>query len=68
MNCQFCDPEVRSKETFYENQTNIALVNIKPAVEGHVLLIPKRHVQHFTELAEKEISGMFSSVKKIYKY
>ena len=67
MNCLFCDPEVRRKETFYEDSTNIALVNIKPAVEGHVLLVPKRHVQNFTELTEKEISDMFSSVKKIYK-
>ena len=64
--CVFCDPEVREKEAFYEDETNIALVNIKPAVEGHILLMPKRHVESFIELTEKEAADMFSSVEKIY--
>lgn len=64
--CVFCDPDVRRKEAFYEDETNIALINIKPAVEGHVLLMPKRHVEGFIELTEKEVADMFSSVRKIY--
>ena len=64
--CIFCDPEIRKKETFYETKKCIAIVDIKPIVSGHVLIIPKRHVEKFVELTEEEIVDIFSSVKNVY--
>ncbi len=64
--CVFCDPEIRKKETFYESKKCIAIVNIKPVVAGHILIIPKRHVEKFIELTEEEIADMFGSVKNVY--
>ena len=66
MNCIFCDPEIRKKETFYESKKSLAIVDIKPVVQGHVLIIPKRHVEKFVELTEEEIVDIFSSVKIAY--
>ncbi len=66
MKCIFCDPKIRKKETFYESKECIAIVDIKPVVQGHVLIIPKRHVEKFVELTEEEIVDIFSSVKNVY--
>ncbi len=64
--CVFCDPKIREKETFYESKKCIAIVNIKPVVPGHILIIPKRHVEKFVELTEQEIVDMFGSLKNVY--
>ncbi len=64
--CVFCDPDVRKKESFYQNEKSIAMIDIKPVVPGHVLIIPKRHVEKFVELTEEEIVDMFNSVKNVY--
>jgi len=64
--CIFCDPVIRKKETFYESKKCIAIVNIKPVVAGHILIIPKRHVEKFVELTEEEIVDIFGSLKNVY--
>ena len=64
--CIFCNPKIRKKETFYESNRCIAIVNIKPVVAGHILIIPKRHAEKFVELTEEEIADMFGSVKNVY--
>ena len=64
--CVFCDPEVRRKESFYQSEKSIAIIDIKPVLPGHVLVIPKRHVERFVELTEEEIVDMFNSVKNVY--
>ncbi len=66
MNCPFCDPKTREAQTFYQNNSVYCMPSIRPAVPGHVLVIPKRHVERFEDLEEKEILDIFESVKKVY--
>ena len=66
MNCPFCDPGIREAQTFYQNKTIFCMPTIRPVVPGHILVIPKRHVESFTDLNEKEIIDVFDSMKKVY--
>ena len=43
------------------------IVNLKPVVPGHVLVIPKRIVKRFAELSAEEVSDMFLSAQEIGK-
>ncbi len=67
MNCPFCDPKVRLENSFYENSRSLCLANIKPVVPGHVLIIPKRHVESFDEIEESEVVDIFLSLRKVYQ-
>jgi len=41
------------------------LVNIKPILPGHVLVIPYRVVRRLTDLTTEEITDLFTTVQKV---
>ena len=52
MDCLFCkitSGEIPSK-TIYENEHVKAIMDINPTSNGHILIIPKKHVTDFTEM------------------
>jgi bis(5'-adenosyl)-triphosphatase len=52
--CPFCKPEIRNL-SFYENSKFIAIYNIAPILPGHTLVIPKKHLISFFDLADKDL-------------
>jgi bis(5'-adenosyl)-triphosphatase len=54
-------------QVFYQTPLCFALVNIKPVVPGHVLVIPFRKVDRLTDLHQDEVSDLFSTVQKVQK-
>ncbi len=63
--CAFCNEEVLNAQTFYEGKGARAIVDYKPAVDGHVLVIPNRHVERFEQLSPEEIAEMGEIIKKV---
>jgi histidine triad (HIT) family protein len=63
--CAFCDEKVLEAQVFYEGDLVLALCTHKPVVDGHCLIIPKRHVERFERLSDKEILEMAHVIKKI---
>ena len=64
MECAFCSEAILKIEKFYEDESFIAIYNIKPVVKGHCLVIPKRHVESMLELNEKEREDFISFSNK----
>ncbi|KAG8964452.1 hypothetical protein FRC03_001768 [Tulasnella sp. 419] len=52
-------------QTFFRSKLSYAIVNLKPIVPGHVLVIPNRVVPRLSDLTHDEISDLFNSVAKI---
>ena len=52
-------------QVFYETPLSYALVNIKPILPGHTLVIPFRRVQRLTDLTPPEISDLFTLVQRV---
>jgi histidine triad (HIT) family protein len=67
MDCAFCDSEVLNRQVFYRGRVAIGLVTYKPAVRGHVLVIPKRHVLSFHELTGEELSEIQEIVQRVHE-
>lgn len=65
--CAFCKQSVLDNQKFYEDDLVIALFNYKPALKGHSLIIPKRHVQSFNELTNEEALRITQIIKKVHK-
>lgn len=63
--CPFCDPKVLLNQTIYEDDLSVILISFKPMMEGHSLIIPKRHVERYEELTEKEILSIHEMTKKL---
>jgi histidine triad (HIT) family protein len=59
--CVFCDiAEGRAPAYIVgENGLASALLDIQPLSAGHCLVIPRRHVQRWDDLAENEVDAVF---------
>ena len=59
-NCTFCNIEKTADKSriVYQDDTWIAIYDNYPVSEGHVLLIPKRHVETFFNLNMIELGSL----------
>ncbi|MFA6324969.1 MAG: HIT domain-containing protein [Candidatus Paceibacterota bacterium] len=66
-NCIFC--KIIKKEIpcerIYENKNFLVFLDIKPVSDGHILIIPKKHIVWMQEADDKTISDIFKLSKKI---
>ena len=66
-NCIFC--KIIKKEIpyekIYEDANFLAFLDIKPVSDGHLLIIPKKHVVWMQEVDDETISGIFKLTKKL---
>lgn len=63
--CAFCDRQLIEAQTFYQGNEVIGMTTHKPAVKGHVLIIPIRHAERFEELTSSEIAEIGEAIKKV---
>jgi diadenosine tetraphosphate (Ap4A) HIT family hydrolase len=59
--CVFCD--LKDKYILFEKEGLVVTVNIFPYIDGHLLVIPRRHVESFKQLTKKEIMTNFELTK-----
>lgn len=67
MNCLFCDIIKGNVESFkiYEDDLVIAILDAYPDVNGHTLIIPKKHYKDFKELDDEIILHMNKVAKQL---
>ena len=69
---QFGQHSIHINQTFYETESTLALVNLKPIVPGHVLIIPRRCVSRFHLLDSTEVADLWTTAQfvgqRIEKY
>jgi len=61
MDCIFCkigNKELPSK-VLYEDELVMVIMDINPLVDGHVLIIPKKHYTDYLELDQRIITHIF---------
>lgn len=66
-NCIFCKlvaGEVPNY-TVFENDIFLAFLDVFPHAMGHTVIVPKRHVNNFTELSDEEMARLLGVVKRV---
>ena len=65
--CIFCDIIETAESAFivYENSRAIVFLDKHPINVGHVLVVPKHHVESFYELDENSFIGLMLVVRRI---
>lgn len=64
--CPFCRPEIIERQSYYEDDRVIGLYTHKPCVDGHCLIIPKRHVERYEDLTDEEVLNISQLIKKTH--
>ncbi|KAG9007808.1 hypothetical protein FRB94_001708 [Tulasnella sp. JGI-2019a] len=54
-----------TRQVFFRTALSYGVVNLKPIVPGHVLVVPNRVVHRLSDLTHEEVSDLFGSVQKI---
>lgn len=60
--CPFCEPE--ADRVWFDNDLGIVLRDAFPLTQGHVLVVPRRHVARIAELSENEQAALWALVMK----
>lgn len=61
MSCKFCDMPA----TIFEDDISLAFLDHKPLFPGHVLLIPKQHVETLSDLPAEQVGPFFANVQRL---
>lgn len=62
--CRFCDEVYQKERCEIENSLFYANFDGNPVTNGHMKIMPKRHVLHFFDLTDKEILACYDLLKK----
>ncbi|KAI8052364.1 bis-triphosphatase-like protein [Syncephalis plumigaleata] len=54
-----------TSQIFFASRLSYGIVNLKPLVPGHVLVVSKRNVPRLAELTGDEVADLFQSAQKI---
>lgn len=67
MNCLFCKIVNGEEKSFklYEDEKVIAILDTYPTVDGHTLIIPKKHYADFKELDLEIINHIYKVAKNL---
>ena len=62
--CPFCAP-ARERVRFASAPGVAALVNLKPILQGHSLIVPERHAERLIDLAPDEVAALAAFARRI---
>jgi histidine triad (HIT) family protein len=62
--CRIIKGEIPSYKV-YEDDNNLAFLDIAPVNQGHVLVIPKKHYKNIEEISEEDLARLINVVKKV---
>ncbi len=63
--CVFCHKEQIVTDFVYEDELVMAFMDMDPINEGHVLIVPKQHVDTIVELSDDMLTAIMNVAKKI---
>jgi len=62
--CQISQKKIPSS-IVYEDENFVAFLDIRPANKGHVLVIPKKHIEDLLSLSEEQTKELFAVVQRV---
>ena len=63
----FANINIPPPQIFFSQRNVVGLVNLKPAVPGHVLICPRRHVQRIKDLEANETIELWLGMAEIQR-
>jgi len=61
-NCRFCKIIKKKEDMVFENDDIYVMINQNPYKEGHVMILPKKHVVDLRGLDEKTLKKFYKTI------
>ena len=65
MTCQLCEAINEKYRIFKENKSAFAMIIIEPLLEGHSLILPKRHITDLKSLTAEESKDLHELILEV---
>ncbi|MEK6915001.1 MAG: HIT family protein [Nanoarchaeota archaeon] len=65
MQCGLCEAQQENYRIIEENEDTFSIIPTSPLKLGHIMILPKRHVEKISELSGKELKNFFQLVEKL---
>jgi histidine triad (HIT) family protein len=65
--CSFCESAVLQNQNIYEDSQVVVLYDHKPIIQGHCLVIPKRHVERLEDITAEEMVSIHKALACLYE-
>ena len=62
--CKLANGEIPTKKVF-EDEVVTVFMDAKPNTNGHMLIVPKKHIEDFTEIDDATLAHIHSVAKKM---
>ncbi|GEM_PF-776491 len=62
--CNLCKELATGTHVIIETRYVFSLVNLRPLKEGHIMVLPKRHVESFDALTKEEAKEIFEVIEE----
>ena len=62
--CKLANGEIPTRKVF-EDEVVTVFMDAKPNTDGHMLVVPKKHITDFTEIDDETLTHIHSVVKKM---
>ncbi len=66
-NCELCKAQNEEYRLIYKDQHCFCIVNIEPLKDGHLMVLPNRHVKELRDLTAEELKAMHELFDKLSK-
>lgn len=61
--CPFCKKEVINNQQVLKGKTAFVMYNYRPAISGHLMAVPIRHIENFNDLTKIELDEIGDLIK-----
>lgn len=62
--CKIVSGEIDA-HVIFENEHALAFLDANPVVDGHTVIVPKEHVERFSDASDELLGGLFSAVREV---
>ncbi len=66
--CALCKELASGENVVYTGKYTFVLVNLRAVKKGHIMVLPKRHVERYDKMCHKEAKEFFDNIEKAAKY
>lgn len=63
--CPFCNSDVIERQSVAKTDLSAVLYCLTPLAEGHLLIVPNRHITRFEELTDEEMVDLYHLIQKV---
>ena len=64
-NCELCELIKEKDRLIEKNDSCFAIINLEPLKKGHIMVLPKRHIEKMSDLSEQESKAIFDMLNNL---